>query len=147
MVAGGRLFVATCAGEMLCLDRYDGSKLWSYDAGEDGGQNFHGSLLLVDELLFAGTEFAVYYSLNGGEKWIKISGLPTISVRDIEIQERENDLVLATFGRGFYVLDDYSPLQHVTAEILEKPAHIFPIKDALFYMPSSRGRTSRSLAR
>ena len=56
MVAGNRVFVATCAGEMLCLDRRDGSTLWSYDAGEDGGQNFHGSMLLSEGLLCVGTD-------------------------------------------------------------------------------------------
>ena len=63
------------------------------------------------ELLFTGTEYGVYFSINEGKKWIQLKGeLPTIAVRDIDIQRRENDLVLGTFGRGFYVLDDYSPL-------------------------------------
>ena len=58
-------------------------------------------------LLFLATEYGLYFSNNQGEKWIKFSnGLPTISIRDLAIQKRENDLVLATFGRGFYVLDD-----------------------------------------
>ncbi|MCK5367291.1 MAG: glycosyl hydrolase, partial [Cyclobacteriaceae bacterium] len=62
-------------------------------------------------LLFAGTEFGVFFTLNRGKKWTQFkSGLPTVAIRDIEIQKRENDLVLASFGRSFYVLDDYSPL-------------------------------------
>ncbi len=65
-------------------------------------------------LLFLGTEYGVYVSLNQGEKWHKFSnGLPTISIRDLAIQKRENDLVLATFGRSFYVMDDYSPLRDI----------------------------------
>lgn len=89
-------------------------------------------------LLFVGTEFGVFTSVNGGEKWIQLKGgLPTIAVRDIEIQKRENDLVIATFGRGFYVLDDYSPLRHITKEVVEKPAAIFPVKDAWMYVQST----------
>jgi len=60
--------------------------------------------------------------------------LPTIAVRDIEIQKRENDLVLASFGRGFYVLDDYSPLRGYSKELLKKPAHIFPIEEGLMFV-------------
>lgn len=88
-------------------------------------------------LLFAGTEFGCYFSTDGGQKWSKLSGLPTIAVYDIDIQKRENDVVVATFGRGFYVLDNYTPLREVTTEILDKEAHLFPIKDALQYVPSA----------
>lgn len=89
-------------------------------------------------LLFAGTEFGLFFSANGGQKWIQLkNGLPTIAVKDMEIQRRENDLVLATFGRGFYILDDYTPLRKLSAEILTKDAHLFPIKDALWYNPAS----------
>lgn len=88
-------------------------------------------------LLFVGTEFGAYFSNDGGKNWTKLSGLPTIAVYDLDIQERENDLVAATFGRGFYVLDNYSPLRSVTKEVLDKDAHLFPIKDALMYIPSA----------
>ena len=94
------------------------------------------------DLLFLGTEFGAFYTVDAGVTWLKISGLPTIAVRDIDIQRRENDLAFATFGRGFYILDDYSPLQVVTGEMLDSDAHIFPVKDALFYVPSGRGRGS-----
>ncbi len=89
-------------------------------------------------LLFAGTEFGCYYTLDGGKKWLKVSGLPPIPVRDLEIQRRENDLVMATFGRGFYILDDYSPLRLASEELLAKPSFIFPIKPALSYLERSR---------
>ncbi len=90
-------------------------------------------------LLFAGTEFGVFFSVNGGEEWMKLkSGVPTIAVRDIAIQERENDLVLGTFGRGFYVLDDYTPLRSENRDLLKADAAIFPVKDALLYMQTSR---------
>ena len=84
-------------------------------------------------LLFCGTEFGCYFTVDGGGKWIALkSGLPTIMVRDLEIQRRENDLVLATFGRGFFILDDYSPLRAIKPELLETNA-IFPIKKGLMF--------------
>lgn len=91
-----------------------------------------------ENLLFVGTEFSFYFSVDGGTTWVKFnSGLPDISVKDIVIQERENDLVIATFGRGFYILDDYTPLRHVSAKTLDTAnAIIFPIKDALMYVQS-----------
>lgn len=86
-------------------------------------------------LMFAGTEFGLYISQNRGQKWHKLSGgMPTISVRDLAIQKRENDLVAATFGRGFYILDDYSFLRGVDAESLSQNT-IYPVKDALWYLP------------
>jgi photosystem II stability/assembly factor-like uncharacterized protein len=87
------------------------------------------------DLIFVGTEFGAFFSINGGEIWTRLNaGLPDIAVRDMVIQERECDLVLATFGRGFYVLDDYSPLRTLNKELLEKDAHMFPIADALMYV-------------
>ncbi len=87
-------------------------------------------------LLFAGTEFGIYFTLDGGNHWMKLgSGLPDIPVRDIKIQERENDLVIATFGRGFYILDNYEPLREITKEKLDtEKAILFPVKDALMYV-------------
>ena len=73
------------------------------------------------ELLFAGTEFGLFFTLDGGRKWIQLKGgLPPIAVRDLAIQRRANDLVLATFGRGFFVLDDYSALRRVSKESLDR---------------------------
>tara|TARA_Y100000589_G_scaffold332039_1_gene388740 strand:+ start:9193 stop:12573 length:3381 start_codon:yes stop_codon:yes gene_type:complete len=85
-------------------------------------------------LLFLGTEYGVYVSLNQGKKWHKFSaGLPTIPVRDLVIQKRENDLVLATFGRSFYVLDDYSPLREINDESINNEAILFKPRKALQY--------------
>ena len=96
--------------------------------------------------MFCGTEFGVFFSTNGGGHWKQIkAGLPTIAVRDIAIQERENDLVLGTFGRGFYVLDDYSSLRQVGDAKMGDLAQIFPIRDALVYEESSPlGLTGKS---
>ena len=66
------------------------------------------------DLFFAGTEFGIFFSTDRGERWIKLTGgVPTVAIRDLEIQRRENDLVCATFGRGFLIFDDYSPLRFV----------------------------------
>ncbi len=91
----------------------------------------------VPGLLFAGTEFGFFFSIDGGEAWTKFtSGMPTISVRDMMIQENENDLVVATFGRGFYILDDYTPLRELARNksILDQDATIFPVADALMFI-------------
>ncbi len=88
-------------------------------------------------LLFVGTEFGCYFSNDGGVKWLKLGGLPTIAIYDLEIHQRENDLVAASFGRGFYVLDNYSPLREMKSENFDKKAYLFPIKEALLYIPSS----------
>lgn len=93
---------------------------------------------ISSDLLFAGTEFGVFFSRDGGSNWIQLkAGIPTIAVRHMAIQKRECDMVLATFGRGFYILDDYSPLRELTNENLNKEAHLFPIKEALLYNPTS----------
>jgi len=90
-------------------------------------------------LLFAGTEFGVYFTLDTGAKWIRLSGgIPTVAVKDLAIQRRENDLVLATFGRGFFVLDDYTPLRHITPELLAGEAALFPVKQTFMYMEEAR---------
>lgn len=89
------------------------------------------------DLLFAGTEFGVYFTVDGGRRWIELTGgMPTIAVYDLEIQRRLDDLVVGTFGRGIYVLDDYSPLREVTDEALARPATLFPVRRAEMYMPS-----------
>lgn len=90
-------------------------------------------------LLFAGTEFGLFFTADGGRKWIQLKGgLPTIQVRDLAIQEHEDDLVLATFGRGFYILDDISPLRGLTAEKLAADAIVFPAAKARLFVPGSR---------
>ncbi len=89
------------------------------------------------DLLFAGTEFGIFFSPDAGGSWTQLKGgMPTIAVRDVEIQERENDLVLATFGRGFYVLDDYSPLRTLSKSIMDKKGHLFEIKASWMYVES-----------
>jgi len=88
------------------------------------------------ELLFVATEFGVFFSVDGGNGWTKLAGgVPNIAFRDLAIQTRENDLVGATFGRSFYVLDDYSPLRSVTADMLRTGSVMFPVRRAHWYLP------------
>ena len=88
------------------------------------------------ELLFLGTEFGVFFTVNGGDIWTKLSGnVPNIAFRDLAIQNRENDLVGATFGRSFYILDDYTPLRHVTEEMLASSSTLFPVRQTRWYIP------------
>jgi photosystem II stability/assembly factor-like uncharacterized protein len=84
------------------------------------------------DLLFAGTEFGLFCTVDGGKRWLQLrGGVPTIAFRDMEIQRRENDLVCATFGRGFFVLDDYTPLRHLTANNLSRDGVLFPVRKVL----------------
>jgi len=96
------------------------------------------------KLLFAGTEFGVYVTIDEGGSWIRLKGgLPTIQVRDMDIQRRENDLVLGTFGRSFYVLDDYSALRDVSEEAFGQDVILFPVRDALRYIEKTSRVDSR----
>ena len=89
-------------------------------------------------LLFVGTQFGVFVSNNDGRNWTQLkNGIPTICVMNLKIQERESDLIVSTYGRGVYILDDYSPLREMGKEILNKEAYIFPIKDANMFIPST----------
>lgn len=92
----------------------------------------------AENLLFAGTEYGLYFSVNGGEHWVKMqSGIPTIAIRDLEIQQRDDDLIAASFGRGFYILDDIDFLRSVSEENLKKESLLFPVGDAWSYIVSN----------
>ncbi|MEO8382244.1 MAG: glycosyl hydrolase [Acidobacteriota bacterium] len=94
------------------------------------------------KLLFAGTEYGLYFSQNGGGAWIQLKGgLPTIAVRDLWVQKRRDDLVVGTFGRGIYILDDYRPLRTMSADVAKLPATLFPTRDGELYIQ----RTPRGL--
>lgn len=90
------------------------------------------------ELIFAATEFEIYFTINGGGRWIKLKGnVPTISFRDLAIQKHENDLVGASFGRGFFVFDDYSVLKEISEQQLKQEATLFSTRKAWWYVPRS----------
>ena len=87
-------------------------------------------------LLYCGTEFGLFFSLDAGRSWSKFTQLPTIAVKDLAIQAREGDLVVATFGRGFYVLDDLTPLRQAKPEDFEPEAHLYGLRPAQAYIPA-----------
>ena len=120
------------------LKSADQGKTWNSIAG-DLPEN--GPVLAFAEdpvnanLLFVGTEFGAYFTIDSGAHWVRLKGgLPTIAVRDMVIQAREGDLLIATFGRGFYVLDNISPLRQTKPESVEQAAAMYPVKDPLMYI-------------
>lgn len=124
------------------LKSTDAGKTWEKVAGDLPAR---GSVLAIAEdhvnpkLLFAGTEFGLFFTVDGGQKWHRMrSGLPTIPVRDLCIQQPMNDLLVGTFGRGFYVFDDYTPLRNATPEALAKPAALLPVRDGFLFMPTAQ---------
>ena len=91
---------------------------------------------IAQNLLFIGTEFGLFFTVDGGSHWVKLKGgMPPAQVRDIQIQKRESDLVIATFGRGFWVLDDYSALREVSAQTMGEEARLFPMRHAYQFQP------------
>lgn len=82
-------------------------------------------------LLFLGTEFGLYASFNEGKNWMKwTQGLPTVPVLALTVHPRDHDLVIGTFGRALYVLDDIRPMRGLSKDILAKQMHVFDIADA-----------------
>ena len=91
--------------------------------------------MLIRSCCLAATEFGIYFTTSGGAEWTKVNSDATISFRDITIQRRENDVVAASFGRSFLILDDYTPLREVTPDLLAQEAHLFPARRAYLYVP------------
>lgn len=125
------------------LVSHDRGKSWKSIAGDLPDRQICWALAEdseVADLLYLGTEYGVFVTLDGGEKWLRLKGgLPTIAVRDLEVQRQANDLVLATFGRGFYVLDDLTPLREMSeSKLADNAAVMFPIRDAAWYVPTAR---------
>ncbi|MBN2238021.1 MAG: hypothetical protein JW729_10700 [Bacteroidales bacterium] len=120
------------------LKSVDKGKTWVSIAAnlpENGSVHTIEQDFVKENILFVGTEFSFFLSLDGGKSWKKQdAGLPDVAVRDIAIQQRENDLVIATFGRGFYIIDDYSALRDVNEELLNTEGELFPVADALMYL-------------
>ncbi len=119
----------------------DGGKTWNSlnsNLPEKGSTYSLAEDHVDPDLLFTGTQFGIYFSNNRGKEWIQLKmGIPPASITDIEIQQRENDLVVSTFGRGIYILDNYTALRNMGKDNLQKPAIIFPVKDALMFIQSS----------
>jgi photosystem II stability/assembly factor-like uncharacterized protein len=93
-------------------------------------------------LLFVGTEFSAYASVDGGRAWQKLmNDLPTVAVHDLLIHPRDGDLIAGTHGRSVWILDDITPLQQLTPEVLDADAHIFRQRVATQWKGVSRGAT------
>ncbi|MEO6038679.1 MAG: glycosyl hydrolase [Saprospiraceae bacterium] len=113
----------------------DGGKSWTVISTDKVLQGYAHVIvedLVNRELLFLGTEFGLYFSNDGGQNWVLYkSKLPEyVAVRDIVIHPRTNDLVLATHGRGIFIVDDISPLRRLSADLLQKDVAMLPTRPA-----------------
>ena len=115
----------------------DRGRTWTSVAGDLPARSGAWSIVQDDvnpNLLFAGLEFGVYFTVDGGTHWVQLqSGIPTAQARDLTIQRREGDLVVGTFGRGAFILDDYTALRDVTADALSEEARLYPLRDAYLF--------------
>lgn len=115
----------------------DRGKSWELISGDLPDDHVVWRLVQDDvnkNLMFAATEFGVFFTVDGGKEWVKLdSGMPTISIRDLVIQRQWDDLVAGSFGRGIFILDNYAPLRKVTPEMLNQKAKLFQSRDALWY--------------
>jgi photosystem II stability/assembly factor-like uncharacterized protein len=120
------------------LKSTDRGRTWQSIAGDLPDRHLCWRLIqdhVSPDLLFAGTEYGAFFTVDGGEHWTKLPGTPTIPFRDLEIQRDENDLVGATFGRGFYVLDDYTPLRTMRPATVEAAEFVlFETRPAKLYI-------------
>jgi len=123
------------------LKSTDYGRTWTSISGDLPAE---GSVQVVREhhrernLLFVGTEYGVFFSADGGAHWTPLrSGIPTVPVHDLAIQQRENDLVVGTHGRGIFILDDLTPLEHLARARSSAVAHLFPVQDAALLLPDN----------
>ncbi|HTP12543.1 MAG TPA: hypothetical protein VMM37_02910, partial [Bacteroidota bacterium] len=122
----------------LAFRTSDGGKTWENIAGnlpDQGPVQVVREDLRNPDLLFAGTEFGLYLSLNRGSSWVRFGEMPTVAVDDIVIHPRDLDLVVATHGRSLYIVDDIRPLEELTAEAQGKAAHLFSMRPASGFFP------------
>jgi photosystem II stability/assembly factor-like uncharacterized protein len=97
--------------------------------------------LVNANLLFVGTEFGLFVSIDRGAHWAQFKGgLPNVAVRDLAIHPRESDLILATHGRGIYILDDLTPIRALTPEILAKDFAMLPSRPSVLTLPAAEQR-------
>lgn len=121
------------------LKSTDGGRSWrniSNDLPDFGGVRAFAEHHANPDLLFVGTEVGVFVSLNGGENWLRMkNGIPPVRVDDIKIHPRDNALVVATHGRGFYLIDDLGPLEHLAEAVASAAPYLVPVKDELQFTP------------
>jgi photosystem II stability/assembly factor-like uncharacterized protein len=127
----------------------DRGKSWASVAGDLPERHCVWSVVedhVNKDLLFAGTEFGLFVTVDGGAHWAKVSGAPTIAFRDLEVQRREGDLVCATFGRGIFVLDDYAPLRSLTGDARAMEGVLLPVRKTWAVAELPFARTSGEFA-
>jgi photosystem II stability/assembly factor-like uncharacterized protein len=123
----------------------DYGKTWTAIKVQESGVRGYAHVITQDtvnpNLLFLGTEFGLWISVDGGERWAQYQGnnFPAVAVRDIVVQARESDLVLATHGRGIWIIDDISPLRALTPDLMAKDAVLIPGPPAIQYMNANGG--------
>jgi hypothetical protein len=123
----------------------DFGKTWTPLKAQESGVRGYAHVIKEDtqnpNLLFLGTEFGLWISIDGGERWAQYKGsnFPNVAVRDIAIQPRTSDLVLATHGRGMWVVDNIAPLRALTPEVMTKEAVFLPIPPAIQYIDANGG--------
>ncbi|TMQ09204.1 MAG: sialidase, partial [Deltaproteobacteria bacterium] len=123
----------------------DYGKTWTRIVGPDQGVRGYAHTIKEDpvkkDLLFLGTELGLWISLDGGSRWAQFKGgdFPNVAVREVQIHPRDNDLVIATHGRGIWIVDDLTPLRALTADAAQKSTAFLPIRDVQQRMPASGG--------
>jgi len=112
----------------------DYGKTWTRIIGPDKGVRGYAHVIKEDtvkkDLLFAGTEFGLWISPDGGATWAQFTGgnFPNVAVREVQVHPRDNDLVIATHGRGIWIIDDLTPLRALSDDLLQKPTAFLPIR-------------------
>ena len=123
----------------------DYGKSWRQLDTEASGVRGYAHVIKEDtvnrDLLFLGTEFGLWVSIDGGNRWAqyKGSGFPNVAVRDLVVHPKTSDLVLATHGRGIWIIDDISPLRSLSPQVMAKEAEFLPTKDAVQYISAYAG--------
>jgi hypothetical protein len=123
----------------------DYGQTWSQLPAQDSGVRGFAHVIKEDtvspKVLFLGTEFGLWISVDGGQRWAQYKGtdFPAVPVDDIVVQARESDLVLATHGRGIWIVDDISPLRALTPDLMTKEASLLPGRPSIQYFDVSGG--------
>jgi photosystem II stability/assembly factor-like uncharacterized protein len=123
----------------------DFGKTWTRIVGPKQGVRGYAHVVKEDvvspSLLFVGTELGLWISLDGGAEWaqFKGNGFPNVAVRELQVHPREHDLVIATHGRGIWVIDDLTPLRQLAGETLARPVAFLPSRPVQQRMPASGG--------
>jgi photosystem II stability/assembly factor-like uncharacterized protein len=123
----------------------DYGKTWTRIVGPDQGVRGYAHTIKEDtvkkELVFLGTELGLWISVDGGARWAHFQGgdFPNVAVREVQVQPRDNDLVIATHGRGMWIIDDLTPLRALGDDTLQKATAFLPIRDVQQRMPARGG--------